>query len=274
MMFIPKTHWPGVIDQTRCLSVPALRLEYRNRAREILDLLCSDATPTGGQIGQLVDELARVLCPPGFDRTWPELDMAMWNWHPRSQEKGQFYIMHYDDSRMGGNWRRTLATPDFAGFCRYIVEFCTDSRAVKNYAPNDGDQRGYGYGFLLWESKDAKAPARPTARYTGPPGFPKNRLQFQVSSFKSPGTNAFAALQWRVSEISAPGLAGYRPGQPRRYEIEPHWTAAELNAQRTETQLPPDVCLAGHTYRLRARYEDNTGRWSHWSEPVQFVAGN
>ena len=27
-----------------------------------------------------------------------------------------------------------------------------------------------------------------------------------------------------------------------------------------------------HTYRARARYEDNTGRWSHWSKPVQFIA--
>ena len=27
---------------------------YQNRAREILDLFCSDAAPNGGQIGQLV----------------------------------------------------------------------------------------------------------------------------------------------------------------------------------------------------------------------------
>jgi Lamin Tail Domain len=28
----------------------------------------------------------------------------------------------------------------------------------------------------------------------------------------------------------------------------------------------------GHTYRARVRHKDNTGRWSYWSEPVQFTA--
>ena len=37
--------------------------------------------------------------------------------------------------------------------------------------------------------------------------------------------------------------------------------------------LPAEVCRPGQTYRVRARYKDLTGRWSHWSNPVQFVAG-
>jgi hypothetical protein len=271
MMFIPKTHWPGIIDQTRCLNISALRLEYRNRAREIVDLFCSDAAPNGGQIGQLVDELGRALCPAGQKRTWPELDMAMWNQHPRSNTRGEFYLTPYDDSRMGGHWRRTLATADFAGFCKYIVEFCTDSRPVKNYQPNDGDQRGYGYGFLWWESKDDKTPARPTVRYTGSAAFLTNQLVFQISPFASPSTNTFAAVQWRLGQISGPGLAGYSAGEPCRYEIQPHWKSGELTSPGTEMRLPSGTCMPGHTFRVRARYKDNTGRWSRWSEPVQFV---
>ena len=50
----------------------------------------------------------------------------------------------------------------FAGFRKYLVEFCTDARPVKNYAPNDGDQRGYGWGYLAHEAKDDKIPAQPT----------------------------------------------------------------------------------------------------------------
>ena len=274
MMFIPKTHQPGFIDQVRCLDVLALSVEGKNRGREILDLFFSDPAPNGGQVGQLIDELARVLCPPGQERTWPELDLAMWNWHPHSNEKGMFYKNPCDDWRQGGGWKRTLATPDFAGFCKYLVEFCTDSRPVKNYAPNDGDQRGYGYGYLWWESRDEKIPARPTVHYTGAAGFPTNKLVFEVSPFTSPqGTNLFAAVQWRVGEISAPGLAGYVEGKPRRYEIEPCWTSEELSKPAAELRLPADVCKTGHTYRVRARYKDTTARWSHWSEPVQFVAG-
>ena len=273
MMFIAKTHWPGIIDQTRCLDVPALRLEYQNRARETLDLFCSDATPNGGQIGQLVAEFAQALCPAGHDRTWPELDMAMWNFHPRSNARGQFYVTPYDDDRMGGSWRRTLATADFRGFCRYITEFCTDSRPVKNYKPNDGDQRGYGFGFLWWESGDDKAPARPMIRYTGPAGSPSDQLTFEISPFASQAAGSLVAVQWRVAEMSAPGLSGYVSGEPYRYEIQPHWTSSALKPEETVLRLPKNVCQNGRTYRVRARCKEDSGRWSHWSEPVQFVAG-
>ena len=56
MMFIAETHWPGIIDQNNALTRPNLNIEFRNRCREILDLMCSDATDNGGQIGQLIDE--------------------------------------------------------------------------------------------------------------------------------------------------------------------------------------------------------------------------
>ncbi|MBI5385456.1 MAG: lamin tail domain-containing protein [Verrucomicrobia bacterium] len=274
MMFIPKTHQPGFIDQTRCLDVPALRREYQERAREILDLFCADASPNGGQIGQLVDELAAVLCPPGQARSWPELDMAMWNWHPRSHAHGAFYVNPCGDNRFGGSWTRTLATPDFAGFRKYIVDFCTDSRPTKRYAPNDGDQRGYGFGYLWFGSRDDKVLPRPAVQYAGPTGFPAKELMFKLSASASPqATSPVVAIQWRVGRLSAPGLAGYQPGQPRRYELEPFWTSEEIAPSSSQGRLPADLCKPGHTYRVRARCKDASGRWSHWSEPVQFVAG-
>ena len=274
MMFIPRTHQPGYINQIHCLDVPALKIEYQNRAREILDLFCSDTTTNGGQIGQLVAELGAKLCPPGQPRTWPELDMAKWNWHPRTQDKGSFYANPAEDWRMGGSWRRTLATPDFAGLCKYIAEFCSDSRPTKNYAPNDGDQRGYGFGYLAYEAKDDTIPERPNLRYMGANSYPAKKLIFQVSPFASPqGTNAFAAVQWRLGEIGAPGLAGDARGTPCRYELEPRWQSEKLVRPTSEIHLPVDACSPGRTYRVRARYQDRTGRWGHWSEAIQFVAG-
>ena len=295
MMFIAKTHQPGYVDQARCLEVPALKREYQNRAREVLDLFCADAGSSGGQIGQLVDELARFLTPArrgtNEPRSWPELDMALWNHHPRSNARGQFYVTPYRDGRMGGEWTRTLATPDFAGFCQYLVDFCTDSRPEKNYAPNDGDQRGYGYGHLWWESRDEKIPARPVIQKTGEfhreasykfklfgRGSEKRASEHTLFLHVSPFTPApratnsvFAAVQWRLGEISAPGLPGYQPGTPRKYEIEELWRSAELPTATNSYALPLAACQTGHTYRARARYLDNSGRWSHWSEPVQFV---
>ena len=269
MMFIPKTHWPGIIDQARCLDQPNLRREYQNRAREILDLFCSDTAPNGGQIGQLVDELAGALRPAGHPRDWGELDMAMWNFHPRTNDKGAFYRNPAQQGMSGGTFERRLTTPDFDGFCKYIVEFCADSRAQKNYKPNDGDPRGYGFGHLAWEAKDDLVPNRPVIRYVGPAGYPINELTFSSSPLVVPaGGGKLAAVQWRVGNIRAPGLQGYVVGQPRRYEIEPHWTSDEMLPQYS-MRLPPTALSPGEVFRVRARYKDTDGRWSHWSAPIQ-----
>ena len=271
MMFIPKTHWPGIIDQARCLDRPNLRREYQNRAREMLDLFCSDGAPNGGQIGQLVDELAAAIRPAGHPRNWAELDMAMWNFHPRTNDKGAFFRNPASQGMSGGAFERRLSTPDFDGFCKYIVEFCTDSRPQKTYKPNDGDARGYGFGHLFWESKDDAIPASPTIRYAGPLGFPARELAFDVSKFISaPNGGKYAAVQWRAGRITAPDFPGYEAGQPRRYEIEPHWISEEITFAPMGIRLPPDAFAAGQTYRVRARFKDDTGRWSHWSPPIQF----
>ena len=64
MMFIAETHWPGVIDQNNSLNIANLRTEFRNRCREILDLMWSDPSDNGGQVGQLIDEYADIVNPP------------------------------------------------------------------------------------------------------------------------------------------------------------------------------------------------------------------
>ena len=125
---------------------------------------------------------------------------------------------------------------------------------MKNYAPNDGDQHGYGYGFLWWESKDEAIPAKPIVRYTGPAGFPAGQLLFQVSAPAAPPkiTNSVVAVQWRAAQISAPGLAGYVAGQPRRYEMEQPWPLRPANcacrgrSARHRLRLSRRCSLPGH----------------------------
>jgi hypothetical protein len=268
MMFIPKTHWPGIVDQARCLDLPALRRAYQNRAREILDLFCADASPSGGQVGQLVEELARAIRPAGQERTWAELDMAMWNHHPRTSDKGAFYRNPASQGMGGGEFRRTLATPDFNGFCKLIADFCTDTRTNRNYAPNDGNILGYGWGHLWWESRDNQIPERPVIRHLGTEK--KGAQVFQISPFAtSVPTNHFAAVQWRVGRSTAPDQPGWESGKPWRYEIEPHWDSGELPRSEAQMKLPKEGFTDAGLLRVRARYKDNTGRWSHWSEPAQ-----
>lgn len=271
MMFIPKTHQPGITQQAYCLEVPSIRLEYANRAREILDLLCADPGPEGGQFGQLVAEMSGFLRPAGQTRNWGELDEAMWNWHPRSNEPGTFYKTPFPDHRMGGSWTRRLATPDLAGFCAYLLQFCTDARPSHRYRVNDGNPLGYGFGYLAAEAQDDTVPARPGVRSVGPDGFPANHLSFRVEPYAETNARPFRAVEFRLAEIA--GASGASAIRPPRYELEARWKSGPLTVVPPEVRIPVGICTAGSTYRFRARYADASGRWGHWAEAVTFVAG-
>ncbi|MBL9139536.1 MAG: CotH kinase family protein [Verrucomicrobiales bacterium] len=266
MMFIPRTHWPGTMQAVECLAIPALRIEYKNRAREILDLFCSDASPTGGQVGQLIAEFSRFIAPPGHSRTWAELDEAMWNWHPSSQARGEFNRTPYHDHRFGGDWVRRLSPPDFSGFCQYILDYCTDTRAEKNYRPNDGDQRGYGFGFLQFEARDPEIPERPTIHPLDSAPERNPRFAFGVSKFVSPKAHPFQSIEWRLAEIGAEAQG------PWHYELQASRTTPPLTRESPEFHVESTTLQSGRSYRVRARYRDATGRCSHWSHPISVVA--
>jgi hypothetical protein len=68
-------------------------------------------------------------------------------------------------------------------------------------------------------------------------------------------------------------VAGYIPGTPSHYEIEPLWTSTELTSFNRRVAIPPAYVQPGHTYRVRVKFKDNSGRWSRWSAPVEFTAG-
>ena len=252
MMFVPRSHQPGYIDAIKCLDHPALALEYRNRAREVLDLFAGDASARGGQVGQLAADLGAALTPAGHAVDWPRLDAARWDHHPRMNPKGGFFVNPAKGSHFGGDWTRTLATADFAGFRRYLVDFCTDTRPVKNYAPNDGNPRGYGWGYLAHEAADPKIPATPTVtpRTGGGHGF-------GASAFASPAKLQPAALEWRVGRV---GRVGW-------YELGEHWRAEVATGR--EIAVPSAAFLEPGTYRVRARWRDTSGRCGHWSLPVE-----
>ncbi len=61
--------------------------------------------------------------------------------------------------------------------------------------------------------------------------------------------------------------------KPGKYEINAVWQSDEITGFASGITLPASVVKPGRTYRVRCRMKDNTGRWSHWSVPVQFVAG-
>ena len=153
MMFVGRTHQSasGAITQDGCLGVAVLAIEKRNRAREVLDLMLSDRSPQGGQVGQLVDEYAQIVNPSGQATTWADLDAALWNFHPRtagtptvhsdSNHKGNFYYSPHTFNAAGGAYKRWLRATNFVGFAefedfvKYLNDYMTDSyRGPKAWA--------------------------------------------------------------------------------------------------------------------------------------------
>ncbi len=286
MMFIAKHHWgevqgvPDVIDAHRAiLNQPQIALEFRNRAREILDLLASDSTPTGGQMGQLIAEISGRIHSPDATNSLAWAEAHMWNLHPRTNgtdgnasgqgnHRGNFFRSPFNDSRTGGNWTRWLRNPSFVGTgtpddtFAYFLNYATNTWPGGTWTFNNGDQRGYGYQAVLAETADNAIPNKPTLTYTGSPGHPADLLAVTASAFSDPqGPGTFAAREWRLAEVGAPGL----------YEIDALWKTTSTSGDTT-IHLPSGLIRPGHTYRARVRQQDNTGRWSHWSDPVHFTA--
>jgi hypothetical protein len=277
MLIIPETHWQGSINIERCLSRhKALNIEFKNRARELLDLLLDDASPTGGQIGQFIDEHARFINPPGELLTFVDVDQFMWNYHPRTagSHRGQFYVSPKSQGNRGGTWTRRLKSKDHEGMMQHMLDFMTDTDPGR-WSIGDGDPRGYGYNYLEYEAKFTDIPNTPTITYDGPGGFALNELRFKTSSFepgRSTNNKKFTGIQWRLAEVSNPKTPFFELGQPWKYELNPVW---ELEADEFvgTVAVPQSIIRKGGTYRARVRMRNGTMAWSHWSPPVEFVAG-
>jgi hypothetical protein len=59
-----------------------------------------------------------------------------------------------------------------------------------------------------------------------------------------------------------------------KFEIQPVWESDDItSASQLTVQIPAGAVKPGKLYRVRSRMKDDTGRWSHWSAPVEFIAG-
>lgn len=286
MMWIAETHQAGVIRQQNSINNHSqLAIEFRNRGRELLDLVASDASATGGQIGQLIDEYSQMINPTGAPLTWSDIDAFMWNFHPRtrgnpsstsgqSNHRNNFFRTPYTDSRIGGSYVRTLSSADHEGQVDHILKYATDSFVGNSWSPGNGIPAGYGYEYLKFESDDANIPNQPTLAYTGPAGFPVDQLTFDSGSFSDPnGGGTFGKMRWRIAKIAAPGITGYETGTPRTYEVETVATSPDFVTFTDSYTFSASVTEPGTTYRVRVQHEDTSGRTSHWSDPIEFVAG-
>ncbi len=239
-----------------------LNLQAKNRARELLDLLF-----TSDQVNALIDEMLRDLGPFEEGLSFAEVDHYLWNYHPNTtrSHRGRFYLGHVPPHRDGAEIRFDERT--FAERVRYFREYLI---------PPDGRPRergklyrGWGYLQLAVHAKDADIPATPSIERVGG----NEVLRFRCSAFADPqGPSTFAGMSWRIGEVHHPSVPNYEAGDVNRYEIEAVWQSPFLTDFANELTVPPGILDPGSTYRARVRFLDNSGRWSHWSPPIPFVA--
>ncbi len=227
------------------LDRPAFQIEWRNRIREIRDLLFNS-----DQTWQLIDEFAAMIDDPKGGPAFVDADRAMWDYNPIMANTSIV-----NPSKAGqGRFYQVVPTKDFPGM---VLK-------MKNYVITRG-------ALLDSLADDPLIPNRPTLQSLSAPGFPINRLVFRAAPYR--GAYPFAAVQWRLGEVTPATRPPFDPAEPRHYEIEPVWESTELGDAEQPVTLPAEAAKVGHVYRVRARMRDNTGRWSHWSEAIEFTAG-
>ena len=226
-------------------------LEHRNVMRAFRDLVWTEEV-----IYQMIDDLAATIVdfvPADRDR-WKDAphDAGYQDWGPMEPKVAEMKHLAFiapaaDMKSYGGGLP--------AGIDNGVDDF------LDNWANSRGDS--------------TSIPDTPVITSLAPPGYPINALKFRSSYFSDPqGIGTFQASKWRIGEVTDLSNPVYDPADPRIYEMPAVWESQETADFGTVAiSIPASAVRAGRTYRVRCRMQDNTNRWSHWSEPIQFVAG-
>lgn len=271
----------------RALIHPAILTEFQNRARELQDLLLNSDQAwkvVDEFISIITDETPRIIPNGGaIADGFVEAERRRWDYNPSNPTPprgagptGNYYKTPYPIGNMTNGplpqpYNRVLASGDFEGMVKWVKDFIATGQ-------NGGARltkmaNGETAPYTLTSTTAIQIPATPAITYTGPAGYPLNQLQFTSSAFSSPNSQTFTAMQWRIGEVYDPSVPGFTAGQPWRYEIGNLWTSAEITSFTAAQNFPATGLIAGRTYRARVKHKDALGRWSHWSAPVQFIAG-
>ncbi len=231
-------------------STPELWPAYFNTVRELRDLLWQP-----DQIEPLIDEFADVI------RDFIPADEMRWKGAP-------FNSGSYNG--LGG-----------AG----SISFDNLVQDMKNFAFSGGSWPGGGVGAggraahldVLQGSngEGGQIPNTPTLSYVGDVNFPTNGLRLRSSSFSDPqGSGTFGAVEFRVAEVTDSNAPNFDPEAKFLLEWNADWESGELMTWdfNDAIDIPASAIKVGSSYRARVRVMDNSGRWSHWSDAVSFIA--
>ncbi len=232
---------------------PVFETEFRNRVREIRDLLFNT-----NETFRLIDEMAALLRgAPGTNATVLDADRAQWDYNPKMISSA--YTPNVNKASQGYFYafpQESGTNPALKGSFNATLEIMRHYVRIRSQ-------------HLDSLAGDAAIPAQPSISYTGPAAHPINRLVFRVSNYA--GANAFAWVKWRAGEVTYEDSPNRQPGDPLKYEIEPVWQSAAIAPFASDITIPAEALRVGSRYRVRAQFGDATGRASSWSAPVEFV---
>lgn len=219
---------------------PAFKLEYRNALREFRDLVWNEETVTN-----LIDALAARVA------VFSQADRDRWKDATNGFDTGPISDKVTD--------MKNFAFYGWNGATGPAVEAGGRAASIDALASAEGE--------------DGLIPATPTITSTSTNLGQIGQLFFAVSEFADPqGSDTFGALEWRLAEITDPAAPAYQASAPRFFEWNAGWSNGPSPTFVSAIAIPASAVQTGHAYRVRARMRDNTGRWSHWSAPIQFIA--
>ncbi len=227
-----------------------MKIQHRNAIRELRDLVWYRDGSTGR--GPLDDMLDDALA--SISAFWPA-DRARW---PATGAVGDY---------SAGAPAKVQDMKNFA--------FVGWTDVFNDGSPSVGAGGRATYLDSISDTLDAgQLPVKPTISYTGAGGYPVDGITLQSSAFSDPQpANTFSAIQWRVGEITDSTAPAYDASAARIFEVEPVWDSGPLVTTNLGIAVPGTLLRAGHAYRARVRHQEINGRWSHWSAPLQFIAG-
>ena len=239
--------------------LPNINIEFRNRVREIRDLLWNN-----DQAYALIDEYANLLRGPTNGPTLLDADRMMWDYNPK-MISSTYSENPASKAGQGRYYNWPVQAPNPANLPK---TFAGGLQLMKSYV----DYRATNTTFSLDTiATDNARPTRPTATDISLAGHPINQLKFRSSTYS--GAGAFQSMRWRVGEITDKTSPNYNPSEPHKYEIETVWDSGPITSFNADITIPADVLRVGARYRARVLHTDVTGRNSNWSLPVEFTCG-
>ena len=226
------------------LPIEEFGIAHRNRMREIRDLLFNPE-----QVNWMIDETVQWVHTPGTP-SFVDADRAMWDYNP-------ILASSYVNSSKAGHGRYYEAAQQRT--------FASMIQHVKNYVVS---RSAWIDSNIL--SDDSRAPRTPTISHIGAAGFPIDDLRFSTTAFQSTVGESFVGMEWRVARITDFDSPDFDPLEPRHYEMTATWESGVATTFASEVHVPHEALKTGRLYRARVRMLDTAGRWSHWSDPVQF----